>query len=92
MKIKEITNEELDALVKEGHDIVHAIIAQDKYTPKLTGEEEVRMATIQRRNPLIKTVRQLSDEEWERLGIARYVTWPRTVCSIEGHDVKGQPL
>lgn len=27
------------------------------------------------------------DEEWERLGIARYVTWPRTVCSIEGHDV-----
>lgn len=32
------------------------------------------------------------DEEWERLGIARYVTWPRTVCSIEGHDVNGQPL
>lgn len=27
------------------------------------------------------------DEEWEKLGIARYVTWPRTVCSIEGHDV-----
>lgn len=32
------------------------------------------------------------DEEWEKLGIARYVTWPRTVCSIEGHDVNGQPL
>lgn len=32
------------------------------------------------------------DEEWEKLGIARYVTWPRTVCSIEGHDVKGNPL
>lgn len=32
------------------------------------------------------------DEEWESLGIARYVTWPRTVCSIEGHDVKGNPL
>lgn len=32
------------------------------------------------------------DDEWERLGIARYVTWPRTVCSIEGHDVNGQPL
>ena len=32
------------------------------------------------------------DEEWERLGIARYVTWPRTVCAIEGHDVNGQPL
>ena len=32
------------------------------------------------------------DEEWESWGIARYVTWPRTVCSIEGHDVNGQPL
>lgn len=32
------------------------------------------------------------DAEWEQYGIARYVTWPRTVCSIEGHDVKGQPL
>ncbi len=32
------------------------------------------------------------DEEWERLGIARYVNWPRTICSIEGHDVNGQPL
>lgn len=32
------------------------------------------------------------DEEWEKLGIARYVNWPRTVCSIEGHDVNGQPL
>ena len=32
------------------------------------------------------------DEEWERLGIARYVTWPRIVCSIEGRDVKGNAL
>ena len=32
------------------------------------------------------------DAEWEARGIARYVTWPRTVCSIEGHDVKGNPL
>ena len=32
------------------------------------------------------------DEEWEKLGIAHYVTWPRTVCSIEGHDVNGEPL
>ena len=32
------------------------------------------------------------DEEWEKLGIARYVTWPRTVCSIEGCDIKGKPL
>lgn len=32
------------------------------------------------------------DNEWNKLGIARYVTWPRTVCSIEGHDVNGKPL
>lgn len=32
------------------------------------------------------------DNEWERLGIARYVNWPRTVCSIEGHDINGNPL
>ena len=31
-------------------------------------------------------------EEWESKGIARYVTWPRTVCSIEGHDINGNPL
>lgn len=35
---------------------------------------------------------QPGDEEWESLGIARYVTWPRTVCTIEGHDINGQPL
>ena len=35
---------------------------------------------------------QPGDPEWEKLGIARYVTWPRTVCSIEGHDVTGAPL
>ncbi|OQB20605.1 MAG: DNA methylase [Firmicutes bacterium ADurb.Bin182] len=35
---------------------------------------------------------QPGDPEWEKLGIARYVTWPRTVCSIEGHDVNGAPL
>lgn len=32
------------------------------------------------------------DPEWEKLGIARYVTWPRTVCSMEGHDINGKPL
>lgn len=35
---------------------------------------------------------QPGDEEWEKLGIARYVTWPRTVCSITGRDVNGNPL
>jgi len=32
------------------------------------------------------------DEEWERWGVANYVTWPRTICSINGHDINGNPL
>lgn len=32
------------------------------------------------------------DAEWENLGIANYVTWPRTVCSINGKDIKGENL
>ena len=35
---------------------------------------------------------QPGDPEWERLGIAQYVTWPRTVCSIKGEDINGNPL
>ena len=32
------------------------------------------------------------DEEWERWGIARYVNWPRTKCSILGKNVNNQPI
>jgi len=32
------------------------------------------------------------DEDWEKFGIARYVNWPRTKCSIEGLDIDGHPL
>ena len=32
------------------------------------------------------------DDEWEARGIARYVTWPRTVTSITGVDVAGSPI
>lgn len=32
------------------------------------------------------------DVEWDKFGIARYVTWPRTKCSILGQDVSGRPL
>ena len=31
-------------------------------------------------------------EEWEKWGIARYVNWPRTRCSILGVDVNGEAL
>ena len=32
------------------------------------------------------------DSQWENLGIARHVTWPRTVCSIKGQEVNGNAL
>lgn len=45
----------------------------------------------ERRNFEAHGIKQ-GDPEWEARGIARYVTWLRTVCSIEGHDVNGNPL
>lgn len=32
------------------------------------------------------------DEEWESVGIAQYVTWPRIACAIEGKNVRGELL
>lgn len=32
------------------------------------------------------------DAEWEEKGIAKYVTWPRTICSINGVDLNGDAL
>lgn len=32
------------------------------------------------------------DDKWNELGIARYVTWPRTVCSILGKNLNGEYL
>lgn len=32
------------------------------------------------------------DSEREAKGIAQYVTWPRTICTIEGKDINGNPL
>lgn len=33
-----------------------------------------------------------ADDDWKALGIARYVTWPRTVASVSGNDVNGNPI
>lgn len=32
------------------------------------------------------------EKEWEALGIAQYITWPRTVCAIKGTDINGKPI
>jgi len=41
---------------------------------------------------LISRGLQPGDEEWESLGIARYINWPRTVCVIKGIDIEGNVL
>ena len=33
-----------------------------------------------------------NDDDWKKYGIAYYVTWPRTKCTIEGHDINNNPL
>lgn len=48
--------------------------------------------SVEEANALQQKGYRQGDPEWERLGIARYVTWPRTVCSIKGEDVNGNPL
>ena len=48
--------------------------------------------SVEEASTLYKQGYKPGDEKWEELGIARYVTWPRVVCSIEGHDVNGEPL
>ena len=35
---------------------------------------------------------QPDSDEWQELGIARHVTWRRTVCSITGKNIHGEPL
>jgi len=47
-------------------------------------DDEAKTLTKQGYNP--------GTPEWEKLGIAHYVTWPRTVCSIKGQDINGNPL
>lgn len=32
------------------------------------------------------------EDKWNELGIARYITWPRTTCSIKGKDINDLPL
>ena len=47
-------------------------------------DDEAKLLTEQGYKP--------GDDKWENLGIARYVTWPRTKCAIKGIDINGKTL
>ncbi|WP_300382443.1 DNA methyltransferase, partial [Clostridium sp.] len=48
--------------------------------------------SAEEQNAFVKAGMRPYDKEWEKYGIANYFTWPRTVCSIEGHDINGKVL
>ena len=48
--------------------------------------------SLEEANRLTQQGFKKGDDAWEELGIAKYVTWPRTVCSIEGCDIYGKEL
>ena len=70
---------------------VNLLNAEDNGTRRciLVTNNEV---SVEEANELEKKGFHPGDDEWNKLGIARYVTWPRTVCSILGEDINGKPL
>ena len=48
--------------------------------------------SVEEAKQLIDAGRLPGDEEWESLGIANYVTWPRIVGCIKGRDIDGNVL
>ena len=48
--------------------------------------------SVEEEEQLIDAGRLPGDEEWESLGIANYVTWPRIVGCIKGRDIDGNVL
>ena len=48
--------------------------------------------SVEEEKQLIDAGHLPGDEEWESLGIANYVTWPRIVGCIKGKDIDGNKL
>lgn len=48
--------------------------------------------SVDEEKDFVKRGIEKGSKEWESHGIAKFVTWPRTVCSINGVDVNGKPL
>ncbi len=73
-----------------GH-AVNLLNAQDggKRTFIMVTNNEVSEAEAK---DLTKKGFSVGDNEWESLGIAKHITWPRTICSIEGKDSTGKEI
>lgn len=72
----------------------HAVNLLNKYD---NGNRKCIMVTnneisLEEEKKLTKLGFKKGDPEWEELGIARYVNWPRTLCSINGVDINGKHL
>ena len=72
----------------------HAVNLLNKYD---NGSRKCIMVTnneisLEEEKRLTKLGFKKGDPEWEELGIAKYVNWPRTLCSINGVDINGKPL
>lgn len=72
----------------------HAVNLLNKYD---NGSRKCIMVTnneisLEEEKKLTKLGFKKGDPEWEELGIAKYVNWPRTLCSINGVDINGKPL
>ncbi|MEK1472515.1 site-specific DNA-methyltransferase [Limosilactobacillus fermentum] len=55
----------------------------------LVTNNEVGLKTSKK---LVAQDQRPGDTNWEKYGIAKYVTWPRVKSTIQGTDVKGKPL
>lgn len=61
---------------KDGHNRKCIMVTNNEISEK----EEKRLSSLGYKK---------GDEEWEKLGISKYVNWPRTICSITGKNVFG---
>lgn len=48
--------------------------------------------SVEEERDFIKRGIEKGSDEWESHGIAKFVTWPRTICAINGVDVNGKAL
>ena len=69
-------------------NLLNATYGGDRTCIMVTNNE----VSLEEAQQLTKKGYKKGDDTWESLGIAKYVTWVRTICSIEGIDVNGNKV